>query len=342
MVVATVMTIVIAASTTTVAAMSTRREVLDMEDIRTMRVRDLKWRLTNHHGYTSVEVNRMLDKRELVETLAFEEHREGRKRSSEKRRRNTKHGVMVALVAVVVVTFWPLFRSLWEVIHVNLVVYTDKRKYEISRCLDYRSVRACLGILVMIGIDSLQLWLSVSILASWILPTSSPYRDYTFPMPSLPIRPAAVLTSVLNPGASAGPLGNYGINVAPMLISWFFRTANGKVENWVGRALAKGRGKNVDAEKRRRKAERRERREQRRREEQEKRNNQAAATTTAETNTTDPPPSWCCNGGGCDSAKSTYLPTEPSPEAQRFMAETEAANVDLDFEFDGSNLNDLD
>lgn len=49
-------------------------------------------------------------------------------------------------------------------------------------------------------------------------------------------------------GGNAGALGQYGINVAPMVITWVFRWSSGKLERWTGKAL-------VNAQKRRRKEE---------------------------------------------------------------------------------------
>ena len=61
---------------------------------------------------------------------------------------------------------------------------------------------------------------------------------YLFPVPRIPIRPAALLASVQgNPGGS-GPLGNYGINVGPMVIRWVFGFVNNRIENFMGKALS--------------------------------------------------------------------------------------------------------
>lgn len=108
-----------------------------------------------------------------------------------------------------------------------------------------------------------------------------------FPVPNIPIRPAAILSSLSsadgsrsNSSQTSHPLGRYGINIGPMIISWLFRFGNGKVELLVGKAIArklkKERKQQRKDEKRmqkeqeekerlQRKAERRRRREERKR-----------------------------------------------------------------------------
>src|SRR3569832_1978786 len=46
---------------------------LTMEEISNMRVRDIKWHLARKHGYGADELASMLVKKDLIESLAFEE-----------------------------------------------------------------------------------------------------------------------------------------------------------------------------------------------------------------------------------------------------------------------------
>ena len=156
--------------------------------------------------------------------------------------------------------FWPLVKHALEVASVNFVVYTgmdfslyesinlmshvlsyssyyttfihiiDRRKHEVQRCRDLNSYKGYFGIFLLFIIDLLQFWLSTSILLSWFMRSK-----YFFPTPNIPIRPAQLLTPK---GGDAGALGQYGINVGPMLIGWLFRFLNGKVEAFIGRAMA--------------------------------------------------------------------------------------------------------
>ena len=57
---------------------------------------------------------------------------------------------------------------------------------------------------------------------------------YFFPTPNIPIRPAQLLTPT---GGDAGALGQYGINVGPMIIRFGIKFVSGKVENMIGRAI---------------------------------------------------------------------------------------------------------
>jgi len=61
---------------------------------------------------------------------------------------------------------------------------------------------------------------------------------YFFPIPHIPIKPAALLAAASGTTGGAGALGNYGLNVGPMVISWLFRFVNGRLELFMGKALA--------------------------------------------------------------------------------------------------------
>jgi len=211
-----------------------------------MRVRDIKRRLAREHGYGADELAKMIDKKELINALSYEEHRVFQKEMDKRKRAALKKSIMVALVCVILVMFRPLIHHAWEVLLVNMQVYTDKKRYEWSRIREYRSLRAAWGFLIMLCINGLQLWLTVSVLISWILPTDIKNRwldhCYLFPVPYIPIRPAALIATATNggnPGAvPGGPLAQYGINIGPMLISWLFQYVTGKVELYMGRALS--------------------------------------------------------------------------------------------------------
>ena len=128
-----------------------------------MRVRDIKWRLARSHGYSAEELGRILDKNELIEALSFEEHKEREKERAEVKRALVFRGIVVAIAAVVIVVGWPLWQQLFDVASVNLVVYTDRKKYEASRCLELRSGEAMIGVILMAILDIIQLWLRVSV-----------------------------------------------------------------------------------------------------------------------------------------------------------------------------------
>lgn len=209
---------------------------LSIDEISTLRVREIKRQLALNHGYSNEEISKMLDKRELINALAFEEHKVHLKNAEIKKRRLLKRGIIVAVICVLVVLFWPVFQQLYITVGVNFEVYYDRKKYEISRCIDLRSKKGCFGMLVAIIIDIIQLWLSISVLLSW-LPRAwlSKYYKYLFPTPNIPIRPAAMLGSGANTG---GGMMNFGINVGPMFVTWFLRYLNRKVEMWIGKVLS--------------------------------------------------------------------------------------------------------
>ena len=213
---------------------------LSLYEIGEMRVRDIKRRLQRTHGYGADEVGRMLDKKELINTLAFEEHKTRERRVEKQKRHLLKRGIIGALIAVAVVMCWPLLSHAWEVGMVNFVVFTDRKRFEATRCFELQSVPGFIGITAMAIVDFLQFWLSASVLLSWVMTSK-----YFFPIPSLAIRPAQFMGGQV----ASGPMAKYGFNIGPMVISWLFRYLNGTLERWTGKALAKAQREQKKREK---------------------------------------------------------------------------------------------
>lgn len=205
-------------------------QTLSMDEIREMRVRDIKRRLARTHGYSADELGRMIDKKDLIQALSFEEHKEREKELEKVKRYVIVRGIILALVAVVVMLGWPLWVQLYEVASVNLVVYVDKKKYEASRCIELGSMQGMLGVLLMGVVDTLQIWLSLSVLLSWFMSS-----QYFFPTPNLSVRPAQFMGEKV----AKGPLSKYGLNVGPMALTWGFRFLQGRLEAYTGRALSR-------------------------------------------------------------------------------------------------------
>ena len=202
---------------------------LSIIQISDMRVRDIKRRLSREHGYGADELSRMLDKKELINALSYEEHKVYQQEMDRRKWRRIKSTIIYTCAAILIVMFWPLISHAFEVAHVNFVVYTDKRRHELSRCREYSSMKGYFGMLLLFIIDGLSTWLSLSVLLSWVMKSK-----YFFPVPHIPIRPAQLLAG----GKDAGALGQYGINVGPMIISGVFRFLNNRVEGMIGNAMS--------------------------------------------------------------------------------------------------------
>lgn len=207
-------------------------KTLNIIEISEMRVRDIKRRLSREHGYGADELSRMLDKKELINTLSYEEHKVYQQEIDKRKWRRIKSAIIYTCAAVLVVMFWPLLSHAIEVAKVNFVVYTDKRRHELSRCREYSSIKGYFGMFLLFIIDGLSTWLSVSVLLSWVMKSK-----YFFPVPNIPIKPAQLLAGGV--GGDAGALGQYGINVGPMIISGLFRFLNNRVEGMIGNAMSK-------------------------------------------------------------------------------------------------------
>lgn len=217
---------------------------LSIVEISEMRVRDIKRRLAREHGYGADELAKMLDKKDLINALSYEEHRVWQKEEERKKRVAIRRSIIVSLICIIFVMFKPLFSHAWEVLVVNFEVYTDKKKYEYSKIRELRSLKAAFGLFLTCVLNLLQLWLSVSVLLSWVMRS-----EYFFPVPYIPIRPAELLATAAGASGNTSALGNYGINIGPMIVSWFFRYMNGKFENFMGRAL-QNRMNEINKEKR--------------------------------------------------------------------------------------------
>jgi len=283
-----------------------------------MRVRDLKRRLSRAHGYGADELERILDKKELIHALAFEEEKVRRRQAQEAQRVLAWRAVWAAVVAVVVVVCWPLLQHAFEVGHVHVQVYADRKRHEAGRCWELQSKKGLLGIVLMAVLDGLQLWLTVSVLLSWV--TTS---RYFFPVPRLAIRPAALLGGEM----AQSPMANYGINLGSMLVTWGMRFVYGRVEQWTGRALAAAHRKQRQAARAEEsvddKAARKAARKQAKLEKQQRLAAQQAAAAAAASHR--PPPSWMeplvtdNNGGLAASAEASAAATNSSRTHQAFL-----------------------
>jgi hypothetical protein len=102
-------------------------KTLAIIEISDMRVRDIKRRLVREHGYGADEIAKMIDKKELVNALSYEEHRAEQKEKERKKRVALRRSIIVALICVIFAMFRPLVVHAWEVLLVNVEVYTGKR-----------------------------------------------------------------------------------------------------------------------------------------------------------------------------------------------------------------------
>jgi hypothetical protein len=203
---------------------------LTLQQVSEMRVRDIKRRLARKHGYDADELGRVLDKKELINTLAFEEHKLREADQAEFQRQLFWKAVLATILAGAALLLWPLIRHAWEVAHVNLVVYTDRKQLEAARCWELRSFQGCLGVTVMSLLDVLSLWLFSSVILSWVMTS-----NFFFPIPSISIHPAAIMGGQM----ANSPMAQYGINVGPMVLTWALRFLQGRVERWTGRAMTR-------------------------------------------------------------------------------------------------------
>ena len=82
------------------------------------------------HGYGASKLGRILDKKELIEALAIEEHKIRQVRREEFQCQFFVQALIVTLLAGAVILFWPLIQHGWDVAHVNFVIDSDRKRLE--------------------------------------------------------------------------------------------------------------------------------------------------------------------------------------------------------------------
>jgi hypothetical protein len=211
------------------SATSSGTTTLSIQDVSDMRVRDIKRRLSRIHGYSAEELSKILDKKELVQALAFEEEKIRLQQENGAKRIVLQQGIIAAIVTILILLCWPVLTHAYEVAMVNLVVYTDRKKVEGLKCFELQCYLGLLGVICMGLLDMLQIWLTASVLLSWV--TTS---KYFFPIPRLTIRPAQLMGGEM----ANSSMANYGINVGSMLVTYGLRFLYGKIEQYTGAVLA--------------------------------------------------------------------------------------------------------
>lgn len=133
-----------------------------------MRVRDIKRRLARRHGYSALKLNRILDKKELITSLAYEEDKLRHQNFANRKRKMMQRGIIWTLVAIGIVILWqpllfPLLNRMKEIIMINLTVYVDRKKLESHLCWELKSINGIMCMMIMFLLDLMQLWLTVSV-----------------------------------------------------------------------------------------------------------------------------------------------------------------------------------
>ena len=101
-------------------------KTLNIVEISEMRARDIKRRLARSHGYDPDELSRMMDKKDLINALSFEEHKVYQQEADRRKWIRFKTTVIYTCAAILVVMFRPVVMHALAVAHVNFVVYTGE------------------------------------------------------------------------------------------------------------------------------------------------------------------------------------------------------------------------
>lgn len=85
-------------------------KTLAVDEIKELRVRDLKRRLARSHGYSADELARILDKKDLISALTFEEEKKDRSQEDKAKRILFFRSIITTIIAVVAVLCWPFMQ----------------------------------------------------------------------------------------------------------------------------------------------------------------------------------------------------------------------------------------
>jgi hypothetical protein len=179
-----------------------------------MRVRDLKLHLLKL-GASESEVARRLDKLELVELALF---------YIEKDESREVYNFFFSLFGVVIVIY-----VIWELIkyfHVSQLILAYFRpalhklpslRYSLKKKLPL----AILFLLLSILFDIYEIYVQISILLSWILPSQNVLSQFLAPTLSFPVS---------LPGRD-GSAFNTGLNIGPMITIWISNFIKSRLES---------------------------------------------------------------------------------------------------------------
>ncbi|CAM9296944.1 unnamed protein product, partial [Ectocarpus fasciculatus] len=188
-----------------------------------MRVRDLK-RYLMKIGVSKKEVDAHLDKTELVAI--------GDEFWLQQRSIDTQCRVMACLLLLGVLWWAFVFRKKIYSCVVDVVAWLRSFFYQIELkvpglkfALRKRLYVAVLCLSATIALDVYMMYVQMSVLASWVLPTDSAMNRYSARVPALSVTPAALLGSG---GATAA--GGFGLNVGPVIALWVCRYTKSYLE----------------------------------------------------------------------------------------------------------------
>ena len=207
-------------------------------DFEKMRSRELRKHLLKL-GHDREELNKILDRAELKQ-LAEEFYSSKQKYDDEAayRAKGVKFSIACIILASIFIFWEPIsgvFGGMKETI--DGFVYQLKERIRLIRMsLVNRFPLAAISLLLAIFLEILQPMIQISILASWVIPSSSSLRRFLIPMPNFQITVNHFLGQKEGkstaPTTSFGDIGNMGVNIAPMVLMWISSYVKHKLEDF--------------------------------------------------------------------------------------------------------------
>jgi hypothetical protein len=214
-------------------------------DIENMRARDLR-RFLIKFGFDEKEVSTILDKSELKklaqEALWSKQH------EAETIAFNKKafYWTIAALGIVLIFILWEPLKEILRFFRTSLssAVYQIKSKFKLLRvCLENYLFLGALGFALAMIIEIIEPLMQISVIASWILPSGSPFRRFLFPWPNLPLSLDTVVglatggtkgavQGMSTTKSALGNFGSFGVNLGPMVTIWACTWAKNRLENF--------------------------------------------------------------------------------------------------------------
>mmetsp|Transcript_26804 Transcript_26804/g.25668 ORF Transcript_26804/g.25668 Transcript_26804/m.25668 type:complete len:382 (-) Transcript_26804:239-1384(-) len=213
-------------------------------DLKSMRSRELRKNLLKW-GYDKRDLDVILDKSEL-RSLAETFYRE-KQQYDDNTAYNAK-GVQFSIICIVIagIVFFsePLVSGLLSLVSglksgVDGFTYQIKERFRmISMSVVNRFPLAASTLVLATLIEVILPIIQTSIMASWVIPTGSPFRRYLFPMPNFAITVNDLMGHKEQPrrsqenSSSIPDFGGMGLNIAPMVVIWVCNYLKNRLENF--------------------------------------------------------------------------------------------------------------
>ena len=201
---------------------------VDIADLPSLKIKELK-KVLREYGVSRDEYKGLLDKTDLVALARSLIEDEALSSANALFRHRAYRITVIALICTVMYIAKDPLASLASGLmnHLLALQYNTTQKLGLIK-ISYKKMQylGAISLVLTIILDVLQLWMQVSAMASWVLPSDfTTLRSLLFPFhPSLPVSTDMLMNGKLNKS-----FGGFGVNIGPMISM----TVCGYLKNWL-------------------------------------------------------------------------------------------------------------